>query len=187
MFFDHRLTDDGIKDLIAETSVSVWKAVVLYFVVGLGLASLAVFILPNEHLQEIASIFLGLFMFFLLFKLVAAQVNKKYAIKEALGDEHLKASLSYGTYHKLKPSFFESKRRFIYYVKFRDENGKMHKCEIAESDDKQIFHTYKRGDPVIVLKYPRYKGKGYKYAAFDPKSFRNYSSLPFESWGEKDW
>lgn len=186
MFFNECLCDDDIKKYIADTSISILASVFIYFFVGLILFATLLFV-PNENLREALSWVAGVAMIFVLYKVVSFQTDRAERIKESLIDEHLKASLMNGTYIKLAPNFFEKKRQFTYYIKVRTENGKVCKCPISEQDDKQIFHTYTKGQPVVILKYPRYKRPGYKYEAFDAATFRNQSSLSFDSCGEVDW
>lgn len=188
MFFSMRLTDDDIKGYMSETSYSNWLPVAAFFAVGImGFSVVAFCAQYGEAFFSACAAIVTLAMFVTLFSVIGRGVERCKEVKDSFTDEHLQASLSYGTFYKLAPNFFESKHHIRYYVKFKDENGKIRKCAIAESDDKRIYHTYKKGDAVVVLKYPIYKRKGYKYQAFDASSFSNKSSLPFGSWAEEDW
>lgn len=188
MFFSMRLTDESIKQYMSETSYSTWKPVLAFFAVGIiGLGGAFLFVPYGETIANIYIIIINIAMYATAFAVIGLSMKQRQQIADSFVDEHLKSTLSYGTYYKLAPNFFESRHHIRYYVKFKDENGKVRKCSIAESDDKRIYHTYKKGDPVVVLKYPRYNGRGYQYKAFDAQSFHNYSSIPFESWVEKDW
>ena len=188
MFFSMRLTDESIKQYMAETSYSTWKPVLAFFAVGIiGLGGTFLFVPYSEMIGNAYILIINMAMCVTAFTVIVRGTKRTRQIADSFADEHLKSTLSYGTYYKLAPNFFERRYHIVYYVKFKDENGKIRKCSIAESDDKRIYHTYKKGDVVVVLKYPRYNGRGYKYKAFDAQSFNNHSSIPFESWFEKDW
>ena len=188
MFFSMRLTDESIKQYMSETSYSTWKPVLAFFAVGIiGFGGAYLFIPYSEAIASVYGWIVGIAMLATVFGVIGRSMERTKRIADSFTNEHLQSTLSYGTYYKLAPNFFESRHHIRYYVKFKDENGKVRKCSIAESDDKRIYHTYKKGDLVVVLKYPRYNGRGYQYKAFDAQSFHNYSSIPFESWVEKDW
>ena len=185
MFFRKYLDDDDIKMHIAETSISVIPPLIIYALVAIVVAVALIFV-PNENWREALALVLGVGTMFVLYKAICAQVDKAYEIKNSLTNEHLKATLSYGTYYKVSQNWFESRHHIRYYVHFKDAHGGKHKREVSKEEYNRIKETYKPEQRVVVLKYLKHQGHGYAYDAFDAATLQNHSSIDIRSWNEED-
>ena len=186
MFFRKYLDDDDIKTHIADTSISLIPPFIFYTLIVV-IVSIALMCIPDENWREALSWICGVGAMVVLFKAVCAQVNKADRIKQSLINEHLKATLSYGTYCKVSQNWFESRHHIHYYVHFKDACGGKHKRAVTKDEYNRIKESYKPRQRVVVLKYPKHQGRGYAYDAFDAATLQNHSSISIRSWNDEDF
>jgi hypothetical protein len=165
------LTDSKIKNLVSNGG----SIFVPFFVVVLLLSCVfpgtLYFLKVNVIIIDIVSLLTLVSSIALSLWIDGFVVKRK---EEMAGDVWKTSKLYCSEFIRVKRYF--GKYKDTYYIYFRDENGKKRRNEIPEGEYRDMKDA-KFSGMVYVLKYPKWHGKGWKYMAFNPYKFENYSII----------
>ena len=169
------LTDDMIKEKISQTASNDTQKFIPIVMIGGFILSALSFVIGQEWIVYLAF----LIIFTAIPTLVVLGLMSASRAKKAMTMSDMADTKLFLTEFVSARRVRKSKGADSYYIKFVNENGNVVEQRTTAFVYREFNGNCKNGDPIVLLRYPKYKKPGIGgYHFFDAYTFKNKSSFP---------